>query len=423
MIHLSGGFAAGFSAPTMAAIQEEFDLDDDTKNWFGKNFSKRRNKLNLPRRILFFKIKASILVVGQIIGCITGGYVSDLWGRRAVLVSFFSLSFIGWSIVAFSAWHPDREMAIILIFTGRFLHGLADSLGVSPAISLVSEVTTVKLRGMFMNSASIAASAGIPMAYLVGSFYSWHLTALVGAFFPFVGFVLLLAFVRHESPSFLWTKGRKKQSLEALQWYRAGYSDSYVASEFELYEDSNNNEDKIIEESKTQNAFAKEETIKPFVIVMTLLGLVPLTGIMSVTFFAMELLQGLGFADSTLVVAVSAGTLRAVGCTISGVIVVFKGRRFVLLASCFGAIVCIELATLAMIVKENIQDKYACDMILIAAIPTYMFFLGVGMTPVPWILLGEWFVPETRSKAGGIASAAFFLSALFSLQVRDTRDS
>ena len=46
-----------------------------------------------------------------------------------------------------------------------------------------------------------------------------------------------------------------------------------------------------------------------------------------------------------------------------------------------------------------------------------MFFLGIGMTPVPWILLGEWFVSETRSMAGGIASAMFFLSALISLQV------
>ena len=36
MVHLSGGFAAGFSAPTMAAIQKEFDLEDSTKNWFGK---------------------------------------------------------------------------------------------------------------------------------------------------------------------------------------------------------------------------------------------------------------------------------------------------------------------------------------------------------------------------------------------------
>ena len=49
---------------------------------------------------------------------------------------------------------------------------------------------------------------------------------------------------------------------------------------------------------------------------------------------------------------------------------------------------------------------------------TELFFPHpLGITPVPWILLGEWFVSETRSIAGGIASAMFFLSALISLQV------
>ena len=64
--------------------------------------------------------------------------------------------------------HPDQDVAVILLFTGRFLHGLADSLGVSPAIIMVSEVSTVKLRGIFMNSVSIAACSGIPLAYIIG---------------------------------------------------------------------------------------------------------------------------------------------------------------------------------------------------------------------------------------------------------------
>ena len=35
MVHLSGGYAAGFSAPTSSSIQTDFDLDDSAKNWFG----------------------------------------------------------------------------------------------------------------------------------------------------------------------------------------------------------------------------------------------------------------------------------------------------------------------------------------------------------------------------------------------------
>ena len=35
MVHLSGGYAAGFSAPTSSSIQNEFKLSDTSKNWFG----------------------------------------------------------------------------------------------------------------------------------------------------------------------------------------------------------------------------------------------------------------------------------------------------------------------------------------------------------------------------------------------------
>ena len=44
---------------------------------------------------------------------------------------------------------------------------------------------------------------------------------------------------------------------------------------------------------------------------------------------------GLGFGDSTLLVAVSAGTLRAIGSAIAGVIVVFKVIFFSKDYTCF----------------------------------------------------------------------------------------
>ena len=35
MVHGSAGYAAGFSAPTMAVIQKDLNLKDSTINWFG----------------------------------------------------------------------------------------------------------------------------------------------------------------------------------------------------------------------------------------------------------------------------------------------------------------------------------------------------------------------------------------------------
>ena len=270
-----------------------------------------------------------------------------------------------------------------------------------------------------MNSAAIAASGGIPIVYMIGSFWSWHGTAVIGGCFPLLAILIFLLVIHWDSPVFLINQNQN-YAMESLKFFREGTDLNKITHEFKVLQETNQTQENELKHSWL-TYFGKEETLKPFLIVMALLGLLPLTGVMSVTFFAMELFKNLGFADSTLPVAVASGTLRAFGSFISGIIVVFKGRRSVLLFSCIGSIGCIEVATIAILLKEYVPGvlvTQVCDWILIIAIPAYMLFLGVGMIPVPWILLGEWFVAETRSLVGGIASGTFFLSVLVSLQVR-----
>ena len=217
-----------------------------------------------------------------------------------------------------------------------------------------------------------------------------------------------------------------KGCMQALTWYRAGASTEEIANEFKAMEQSN---ERVVVPSDERKLlrwirlFVKPETRRPLLIVATLLGLIPQTGIFSVTYFAMELFSDLGFADATVFVAVSASSLRALGSIIAGIVVVYKGRRVVLMFSCVGAILCIELATLAMMAKAHLSPSplvtSICDYVMLISIPSFMFFLGIGMTPVPWILLGEWFVSETRSFTGGLLSSLFSISALVSLQVKE----
>ena len=108
-----------------------------------------------------------------------------------------------------------------------------------------------------------------------------------------MGVLIFLVFVHEESPIFLWSKGRRQQSFTALKWYRKGCPPDMVIDEFKALENINSSgSSQNPEQNQCCSAFAREETLKPFIIVMALLGLVPLTGIMSVTFFAMELFEG-----------------------------------------------------------------------------------------------------------------------------------
>ena len=52
--------------------------------------------------------------------------------------------------------------------------------------------------------------------------------------------------------------------------------------------------------------------------------------------------------------------------------------RFILLFSCVGAIICIELATLSFLLKDLFKDpliKGICDYTLLVSIPMFMVYL------------------------------------------------
>ena len=255
---------------------------------------------------------------------------------------------------------------------------------------------------------------------MIGSFWSWHGTAIIGCCFPLLAILIFLFGIHWDSPVFLVNKNQH-HAVESLKYFREGSDLSKIMNEFKCLKETNQTKDNEFTKQSWFTYFAKEDTLRPFMIVMALLGLLPLSGVMSVTFFAMELFKGLGFAHSTLPVAVASGTLRAFGSFVSGIIVVFKGRRYVLMLSCIGSIVFIEIATIAILLKEYVQGDLViqiCDWILIIAIPAYMLFLGVGMIPVPWILLGEWFVAETRSLVGGIGNVQLYIHFLHTTRWR-----
>lgn len=356
--------------------------------------------------------------------------MSDHWGRRLAMLVFTLFSLMGWVVVAVAPLIEDPQLSVILLFSGRFLNGLGDSLSVSPAIMFVCEMSTTHLRGMFMSASAVMATSGIPIAYVVGSLVSWRITAAVGFCFPAFTFAMFCLVITADSPVYLMSKGYMEESLGALRWYRKNVPEEEIMAEFKSMEagcakktqtafSSSNS----ISTCRWLQLFSEPETQKPLIIVTTLLILLPLTGTYSMTFFAMDIFRELGFEEATVYAAVIAATLRAFGTVIAGVIVVFKGRRFVLLLSCCGTIICIELATASILIKDLIPEEWSslvtpiCDCSLMVATPAFMFFIGVGMTPVPWILLGEWFVAETKSVIGGVVSAIYFLSALASLQV------
>eukprot|EP00094_Tigriopus_californicus_P008953 TCALIF_08629-PA protein Name:"Similar to Tret1 Facilitated trehalose transporter Tret1 (Apis mellifera ligustica)" AED:0.08 eAED:0.08 QI:0/1/0.5/1/1/1/4/0/476 len=390
LFHLSGGYAMGFTSPTLDQLRDDFDISMDTATWV-----------------------ASTLMIGYIIGCGLGGPISDIIGRRRSLQLYSFISICGWMMVTFA---QNSQM----LLSGRFVHGLADSLAVAPAILFVAEVSHVRFRGVFMTFATICATLGVPIVYIIGSYVPWRYTAFIGATTPFTIFGLL-AF-SHESPIYLMKKGLVDEAWNALVWYRGQEFD--VGNEIcEIRAENEASYQEFVETKRSHFVLVERDTIRPACIAIGLMGLLPMSGLFNITFFAADIIKDLGFDTNQNAMSVVIGLLRTLGCAISVFTIQKYGRRRCMLVSAVWVTLSMSVATLGVVYQEHFQQtentvlNEALNLTIVGGLFSFMFSVGMGMNPVPWILLGEWFTPVNRAFINSCGTALFFGSCLITIQV------
>ena len=77
--------------------------------------------------------------VGGLVGCIIGGKLADMIGRKRAMTASFILITLGWGFVAFS-------LNAGMIFSGRIVHGLGEGMVVTVYIIYLGEVINEKYR-------------------------------------------------------------------------------------------------------------------------------------------------------------------------------------------------------------------------------------------------------------------------------------
>lgn len=352
-------------------------------------------------------------MIGYVIGCGLGGPISDVIGRRRSLQAYSFVSICGWLMVTFA---QNSEM----LLGGRFVHGLADSLAVAPAILFVSEVSHVRFRGVFMTFATICATLGVPIVYIIGSYIPWRYTAFIGVLTPLTIFGLLA--ISHESPIYLMKKGRVEKAWNALTWYRG--QDFDIGNEIcEIRAENEASYKEFVETKRSHFVLVERDSIRPACIAIGLMGLLPMSGLFNITFFAADIIKNLGFDTNQNGMSVVIGLLRTFGCAISIFTIQKFGRRLCLLVSAVWVTLSMSVATFGVVYQElfhEIQDTIlgeALNFIIVGGLFSFMFGIGMGMNPVPWILLGEWFTPVNRAFINSCGTALFFASCLLTIQV------
>lgn len=182
---LLAGFDMGVISGALLFINDTWNMSDFTKGWV-----------------------VSSAIVGAVIGAAGNGFLSDIYGRKKVIIATALIFAVG-SVICAAA------PSIGWLIAGRVILGLAVGM-VNFVIPLyLSEISPQKVRGMLVSLYQLAITAGILFSYLINrvfalSEYNWRWMLLSGLF-PALVMLIGISFLG-DTPRWLISKKREDEA-------------------------------------------------------------------------------------------------------------------------------------------------------------------------------------------------------------------
>lgn len=356
----------------------------------------------------------SSMLLGCAVGAFFAGRLSDVYGRRWVLI-------VAATFFLVSAWGAGISTSSLQFVLYRVLGGFA--VGAASVISpaYISEVSLARYRGRLSSVQQIAIIGGLFSAfvsnYLLAKYagssmqpFWWGFEAWRWMFWiqmvPATLFLITLLFIP-ESPRFLVAQGRKELGLAVL-------TRLYGASQAKIKLDEIS---KSIEQDHAPRLsdLIQRSTGKIRPIVWVGIGLATfqqLVGINVVFYYGAVLWQAVGFSENdALLINVLSGALSVGACLLSMTLIDRIGRRPLLLIGSAGMAVTLALMTAAFATgtldaADKLQLPGGMGTTALIAANAYVMFFNFSWGPVMWVMLGEMFPNQIRGS--GLAVAGLF---------------
>jgi sugar porter (SP) family MFS transporter len=342
-------------------------------------------------------IIVSTLLVGAVVGALSGGPLTDRFGRRPTALLAAVIFGAGALAVALAP-------SVAFIILGRFLLGLGVGLASMTVPLYIAEIAPADRRGGLVSLNQLMITIGILVSYIVGVIFTpiegWRYmfgVALIPALVLGVGMSML-----PESPRWLFEHGQLQKARTVL-----GRSRSQEEVELELQEMEGI---KRAEEEQERGRVGYAELLSPYVRPALIIGLglaifQQITGINTVIYYAPTILQGVGFSEGGAIAATAVGVgLVNVGFTILAVRIIDRaGRRPLLIIGLIGMV--ISLALLGVVFATGGAGG-AAGLLATVCLGLYIASFAISLGPVFWLMISEIYPLNIRGKAMSVASLA-----------------
>jgi sugar porter (SP) family MFS transporter len=365
-----GGFLFGFDTAVISGanpfIQKYFQLTDISLGW-----------------------AVSSVIVGCIVGAFSAGFVSDLLGRKKVLIVtavLFTISAIG------TALATDFDLFIIFRILGGVGVGAASAL--SP--TYIAEISPADRRGRLVSINQLTIVLGILIVYFTNLLFassfgdeSWR-WMLGSEAIPAVLFFILLFFIP-ESPRWLYKNNQPEKARAVL---RKLEGDSHVQEELrEIEETLRGDNEKVAFGDLFKGKMAKITAIG---IVLAMLQ--QLVGINAIIYYAPNIFASAGAGlESALAQTVAIGAVNLTFTFVAINLVDRLGRRPLLLAGSVGMTV--SLTFLVFSFLSETPGGYG----VLFSILGYIASFAATHAAVMWVVVSEIFPNKYRGSAMSVS--------------------
>jgi MFS transporter, SP family, galactose:H+ symporter len=344
------------------------------------------------------EVAVSCVLIGALVGAISGGVLADRFGRRRVIIATATL-FIGGAIV--TALSPTFTVLI----AGRIIVGAAIGVASFTTPLYISEVSPVKIRGRLVSINQVALTSGIVISYLVdyalvdvqGWRWMFGLAAIPASILAIGMFWL------PESPRWLVSRNSIDSAQTVLERIRGTKN---VGTELKDIQSS-----LAVKSGGWRDLFTP--LVRPALIVGVGLAILQqITGINTVIYYAPMIFEftGAKSASASILATVGVGVVNVAMTVVALLLVDRVGRRPLLLIGLTGMIIGLGVLGLAFQLPSL---SGSLGWIAEISLMLYVGAFAIGLGPVFWLLISEIYPLKIRGVAMSVATSANWGANLF----------
>ncbi|KAK7078801.1 hypothetical protein SK128_009383 [Halocaridina rubra] len=334
---------------------------------------------------------ASMMGLVYIVACFITGPLDELLGPKRLLNLVLIPLPACWLLQAFT---PN----VSFLYVGRGLSALCGAMIATLVSPLLAELCDTKHRGMVSTLAEIMLDIGLLTSYSLAKSLPWRLATALCAV-PFVILILLTPFVP-ESPYWLVEKNKVKEAERALLRLRgakASVSEELNAITSTMVQRNPSLYEQISKLKRARYA-------QPVILVTVIFMLREIGGPNVIFLYSVYMFTRTGVKLDAFTCSILIGIVRFTFTIIAAIVLDRVGRRPILQ---YSSLACAGAATIAGAVL--IGDLEGSSWIPLAAVLLFVAAYGLGLGPVPWVLIGELLPTPVRALGASLVTSFGYL--------------